>query len=797
MHKLLPIIFLILFISDTQAQFIPNNEHTKLCGQDDQEKSLMQNEEYRKSKLNYEKQYQSYINNLANTNKSFSVVHRIPTIVHIIHNGSTMGTDENPTDDMIYAAITEASDRFRHQHATAQSYTNPAYGTDTEIELCMAKVDPQGNYTSGVLRYYDPVNTNNPSSTYLSSLMWDPNLYNNIFIAKSIGGACGVANNTYTKYLASCFNPGLVCHEIGHLFSLYHTFSGNCINNDCLTDGDKVCDTPPKVSSGYRSPNSCSNIGNSCTSDEDDLSTNNPYRPIANGGIGDQVDMYANYMDYTGNCWDSFTQGQKDRMKFNITNYRNALANNSSVVCTNAIAVNDIGVQGINLNQMSTCQNQIAPTITIKNYGSSTTNSFEVHFYLNGTLMHSQNENVTISATGTTTITASTTLNIPLGNSLLSVKTSLPNNTSDENIHNDINYKTATYVGGGTCSNCEEIQSYMCPLISMTAPQNDPSLNLSIPTKYGNKIPLLGTAVDFNNPITNPLLVFASSTSTSCATLGNNLSDSIKFQVSATGNFNIKAIIGSGSPTVVSIFNDQNISCSSFISSNAFETSNGAISWYFQQNVPLSECTDYWAVVYDINNYGPTGKLTIGPNNAWVNMPHPTGYNYTFCALNIATGLFDMISPTSNFTTLIQGDYHIYGLSYESSFNPNDIIGKTISQAYNLSNCFLLSSNYSSITITSPIQCPQAYSSANDNPLTGIVLADEDFETNGIIESDQIIGDINNPGGSPNTNIDVFYDSKLSILLQQGFETILGVSFEAFIDGCGNLFKDDDNLINK
>lgn len=71
--------------------------------------------------------------------------------------------------------------------------------------------------------------------------------------------------------------------------------------------------------------------------------------------------------------------------------------------------------------------------------------------------------------------------------------------------------------------------------------------------------------------------------------------------------------------------------------------------------------------------------------------------------------------------------------------------------------------------------CPSSYSSANGNPLTGSQSASFDFETNGIIESSQIIS-----GSS--TIVD--YDSGTSICLDPGFEVTNGSIFHAFIEGC-------------
>ena len=73
---------------------------------------------------------------------------------------------------------------------------------------------------------------------------------------------------------------------------------------------------------------------------------------------------------------------------------------------------------------------------------------------------------------------------------------------------------------------------------------------------------------------------------------------------------------------------------------------------------------------------------------------------------------------------------------------------------------------------------------AGTNQLTGTQSTIADYETNGVIESDQII----------DANVD--YDSGTEIDLLSGFEVKLGKIFHAFIDGCGNLFKNDDDTKN-
>jgi gliding motility-associated-like protein len=104
---------------------------------------------------------------------------------------------------------------------------------------------------------------------------------------------------------------------MGHYLGLYHTFEGGCINNDCTIDGDQVCDTPPQsqIDAG------CGNANNSCNTD------------TQSGFSTDQNDLPFNFMDYTV-CAHNFTPGQKDRMRFMITNVR------SSLLAQNVCAVN-------------------------------------------------------------------------------------------------------------------------------------------------------------------------------------------------------------------------------------------------------------------------------------------------------------------------------------------------------------------------------------------------------------------------------------------------------------------------
>lgn len=81
--------------------------------------------------------------------------------------------------------------------------------------------------------------------------------------------------------------------------------------------------------------------------------------------------------------------------------------------------------------------------------------------------------------------------------------------------------------------------------------------------------------------------------------------------------------------------------------------------------------------------------------------------------------------------------------------------------------------------------CPADY--AGPNALSGAQNTSADYETDGAIESSQVIS-----GGS--TVVD--YDSGTSVTLTNGFEVDLGAVLNIFIDGCGNLLKEDNQSEN-
>jgi gliding motility-associated-like protein len=240
----------------------------------------------------------------------FPNIYQLPVVFHIV--------SENPdaiTDAMVLSALNGLNDAFAHRGA----FSSDPLGVHTGIQFCLATIAPDGGNTTGINRiksYLEGFDMDLETNRLMQVSDWDHQQYINIWVVGNIRAENPVTYFECGKWtrigVGGFASPGmglvvaglgtaLIAHEMGHYLSLYHTFEGqSCINNDCTTDGDRVCDTPPD-----RSINSspCNSPENSCKTD------------TISGFTKDVPDIISNFMDYGSPCPSVFTLGQAQRMR--------------------------------------------------------------------------------------------------------------------------------------------------------------------------------------------------------------------------------------------------------------------------------------------------------------------------------------------------------------------------------------------------------------------------------------------------------------------------------------------------
>ena len=290
-----------------------------------------------------EKRYRQQIQN--ETRLKGAGILTIPLVIHIIHDGGT----ENISDTQVQAGVSHLNNAFRNL-----SPYNPAIGVDIELEFCLASRTPDNQPTSGIVRHQSPFTDMavQPGHNNLVTLgWWDSREYVNVWLVKE---ACLLSNCNAAGYSTPAAAHGtigegiviesffwgvspsrssIIAHEMGHYFGLEHTFRGGCKNDNCLMDGDFVCDTPPD---NFAAGVPCNAPNNSCHTDSDDTLQQNPFRDPSLGGLGDQNDLVRNFMDYSGSCREMFTEGQKQRIHYFLHEVRTSLLSSRGcmVPCT-------------------------------------------------------------------------------------------------------------------------------------------------------------------------------------------------------------------------------------------------------------------------------------------------------------------------------------------------------------------------------------------------------------------------------------------------------------------------------
>lgn len=339
-RRIEPIIYIILLI--ILLTTIVDAQQSHYCGTTQHLQDLYRQDPNLKSKIEKER------NDILHFSKNKTVmteIYTIPVVFHVIHDEDSIGVSENISDVFINAQLRQLNDDFRRNNSDANNTPDEFLdvAADTNIDFCLAKVDPNGDSATGINRIHvDELSNVNSSDCWTKSYIdtrikpstiWDSEKYLNIWIVKGIEGGSPCASSEFGYALIpgsdadidgvvvdfttvgslstpapsttanSTNNAGRTAtHEVGHWLGLEHIWGTNCNpllpqTCNCDTDSgddDGIPDTPEQLTPS----DFCLNHPSvSCGSD----------------------DMFMNYMDVSGDlCMNLFTNGQRSRMRTTI-----------------------------------------------------------------------------------------------------------------------------------------------------------------------------------------------------------------------------------------------------------------------------------------------------------------------------------------------------------------------------------------------------------------------------------------------------------------------------------------------
>lgn len=246
----------------------------------------------------------------------------IPVVVHVLHDNDK----GNISIEQIESGIDMLNEDFNRLNAdTSETRNTPEapfkpIASNMNIKFELAKIDPLGNCTNGIQRRNVGAysyNADDLQKKYATGGIdgWSRNFYFNIWVVNSIktdgpGTILGYAqfpyygsastygviirNDAYGK-LGTASGDRTLTHEVGHCLGLLHTFQNGCHSNNCASNGDFCCDTPPVSEAHW----SCNPALNSCAG----VPTGDYY------GFN-TVDQFENFMSYSP-CQNMFSMDQK------------------------------------------------------------------------------------------------------------------------------------------------------------------------------------------------------------------------------------------------------------------------------------------------------------------------------------------------------------------------------------------------------------------------------------------------------------------------------------------------------
>lgn len=405
----------------------------------------------------FERSRQQMMQYRASGQKQGRALVTIPVVVHVVHDGDSVGGSENISAAQIMSQIDALNRDYRNQNPGLSGIPSVfrALAADFEIEFCLASRDPSGNPTSGIERIHGGRVTwdRTHAEQFKPSTIWNSDHYLNIWTMR-LGGTNantlgysqfpGFPDSTdgvvidYTAFgttgsVISHYDQGkTTTHEIGHWLGIYHIWGDD--TGSCAGD-DFVFDTPVQASENFGCPAF-------------------PHVSCNNGPNGE---MFMNYMDYTNDdCSGMFTAGQKDVADATFANYRQAIL--SSPGCT-PTTVNqlDMAITQLIFPTAQICTDVFVPVIRVRNNGSATITSMLINYQVDGAGLNQPSWSGSIPSLAFEYISLPE-LSLPPGQHSISIFLSAPNGGFDENPNNEtvsVNFNIAGS-GAGSAIPAEE-----------------------------------------------------------------------------------------------------------------------------------------------------------------------------------------------------------------------------------------------------------------------------------------------------------------------------------------------------
>lgn len=487
--------------------------NSQSCGSDFVHQHMMQKNDYRRI---YESEQRSIYersitaSQLAQRAGDFcGGIKTIPVVVHVMHLGEAIGNGTNISDTQIQQAIDGANNYWRNLNATGIA--------DMEIQFELAKRDPNGNASNGIVRVnassvpgysatgvtLDAAGCPGPIDTDIKVLsFWPVADYYNIWVINDIcQGYAGFAYYPFGDWYDGAmvlaqymtFDDKTLTHELGHAFNLAHTFEGDnngttCPDNtDCLLNGDQVCDTPPHTIDDCDLTNNCSTIGNWTFS-------------------------RSNFMSYCFNDPMLFTPGQKNRAQLASEG-----AIRSPLIFSEALIPvgqpREAGILSIDSPDYLVCSSQFDPEILVKNYGTTAIQSIACEIFIDGVSTGIYEASISI-APGQQGAVVLQNCPITNGEHLLEISlTSLNNQALDAYLGNNALCKSILFSSIEALPLCENFETTLIPdFLSVNNPDGISGWELKNVTgcaqTNGNKsIAYNGSQGAFGGPTSDELLL--------------------------------------------------------------------------------------------------------------------------------------------------------------------------------------------------------------------------------------------------------------------------------------------------